>query len=153
MRFPTIVCLPTMAEVKKVKKGELLEFEVEKFADRGKSLARIDGQVVFIPGGVPGDRVRARVIRKKKRYAEARIEELLEPSDLRTTPRCFYFGTCGGCKWQHGQYEAQLGAKRESEREALEHQAGVTGVAVRPTPGGGNQYTCRTTRDVCPSGG
>lgn len=132
-----------MAEVKKVKKGELLEFEVEKFADRGKSLARIDGQVVFIPGGVPGDRVRARVIRKKKRYAEARIEELLEPSDLRTTPRCFYFGTCGGCKWQHVQYEAQLDAKRESVREALEHQAGVTDVDVRPTIGAENQYFYR----------
>ena len=136
-------CLRTMAEVMKLKKGLVLEFEVEKFADRGKSLARIDGQVVFVPGAVPGDRIRARVIRKKKRYAEARIEELLVPSELRTTPRCFYFGTCGGCKWQHVTYEAQLEAKREGVKEALEHHAGITGVDVRPTIGSENRYFYR----------
>jgi 23S rRNA (uracil1939-C5)-methyltransferase len=126
-----------------LKKGTELEFEVEKFADRGKSLARIDGQVVFIPGAVPGDRVRATITRRKKKFLEARVEELLHPSSLRTEPRCAYFGTCGGCKWQHVQYEAQLEFKRQSVADALEHVGGFSGVEVRPALGAVEPYYYR----------
>lgn len=126
-----------------LKKGSIIDVEIEKFADRGKSLAHVNGRVVFVPGAVPGDRVRARVVRKKKRYAEARIEEVLRESSLRTTARCFYFGTCGGCKWQHVDYQAQLDAKRDSVREALEHHGGFDNVDVRATVGSENQYYYR----------
>lgn len=116
-----------------LKKGAELELIVEKFADRGKSLTRVDGYVLFVEGGVPGDRARVRVVKRKKNYAEGRIVELLEPSPLRTEPRCRYFGTCGGCKWQHVRYEAQLEAKRQSVYEALVHHGGFEDVEVRPT--------------------
>jgi 23S rRNA (uracil1939-C5)-methyltransferase len=89
-----------------VRKGDELDIEIEKFADRGKSLARLDGYVVFVPGAVPGDRVKVRIVRKKKKFAEARLLEVLEPSGLRVDPRCEYFGSCGGCKWQHVDYPA-----------------------------------------------
>ena len=65
----------------------------------------------LLPGGVPGDRVRVGIRKRKRSDAEGVIEEELTPSDLRTDPRCEYFGTCGGCKWQHVQYDAQLDAK------------------------------------------
>lgn len=126
-----------------MKKGSIIEIDIEAFADRGKSLAHVNGQVVFVPEAVPGDRVRARVVKKKKRYAEARIDEVLRESDLRTKPRCFYFGTCGGCKWQHVQYEAQLQAKRESVRSALAHHGGFRDIDVRPTIGSPNEYFYR----------
>ncbi|CAM3231774.1 23S rRNA (uracil(1939)-C(5))-methyltransferase RlmD [Rhodothermus bifroesti] len=113
--------------------GDELELRIEKFADRGKSLTRVDGYVLFIESGVPGDRVRVCVTKRKASYAEARIVQLLEPSPLRTAPRCRYFGTCGGCKWQHVHYEAQLEAKRQRVYEALVHHGGFDGVAVRPT--------------------
>ncbi len=113
--------------------GDELELRIEKFADRGKSLTRLDGYVLFIESGVPGDRVRVCVTKRKASYAEARIVQLLEPSPLRTAPRCRYFGTCGGCKWQHVRYEAQLEAKRQRVYEALVHHGGFDGVAVRPT--------------------
>lgn len=113
--------------------GDELELCIEKFADRGKSLTRVDGYVLFIESGVPGDRVRVCVTKRKASYAEARIVQLLEPSLLRTAPRCRYFGTCGGCKWQHVRYEAQLEAKRQRVYEALVHHGGFDGVAVRPT--------------------
>uniref|UniRef100_A0A7V2B2L3 23S rRNA (Uracil(1939)-C(5))-methyltransferase RlmD n=1 Tax=Rhodothermus marinus TaxID=29549 RepID=A0A7V2B2L3_RHOMR len=113
--------------------GDELELRIEKFADRGKSLTRVDGYVLFIESGVPGDRVRICVTKRKASYAEARIVQLLEPSPLRTAPRCRYFGTCGGCKWQHVHYEAQLEAKRQRVYEALVHHGGFDGVAVRPT--------------------
>lgn len=126
-----------------MRKGTIIEVDIEKFADRGKSLAHVNGRVVFVPGAVPGDRVRARVVRKKKRYAEARIEEVLQESNLRTTPRCTYFGTCGGCKWQHVDYQAQLDSKRVGVREALTHHGGFEDVDVRPTIGSENEYFYR----------
>ncbi|MBO6574248.1 MAG: 23S rRNA (uracil(1939)-C(5))-methyltransferase RlmD [Rhodothermales bacterium] len=126
-----------------MKKGAQLELSIEKFADRGKSLSRVDGYVVFVPGGVPGDVVRGTLIRKRKSFGEARIDEVLTPSPLRTDPRCRYFGTCGGCKWQHVQYEAQLEAKTQSVREALEHEGGLTGITMRPTLGSEQIYEYR----------
>lgn len=115
------------------KKGAVLDLEIEKFADRGKSLARYDGYVVFVAGAVPGDRVRARLVKRRKKFGEARLMEVLEESPLRTTPRCEYFWSCGGCKWQHVAYGAQLEAKRQSVEDALRHVGGFRDVAV-PSP-------------------
>ena len=118
-----------------MKKGKEIELTIEKFADKGKSLARVDGYVVFVPQVVPGDRVVARIKRKKKSYAEAVLVEVLDPSPLRVQPRCRYFGTCGGCKWQHVDYEAQLEAKRQSVRDALVHTGGFGDIEVQATQG------------------
>ncbi|MEZ4702093.1 MAG: 23S rRNA (uracil(1939)-C(5))-methyltransferase RlmD [Rhodothermales bacterium] len=126
-----------------MKKLEEIELVIEKFADRGKSLARVDGIVFFVAGGVPGDRVRAQVLKKKRKHAEGRILELLEPSPLRTSPRCAYFGTCGGCKWQHVDYQAQLDAKQQSVEDALRHTGGFSDVPVRPTIGADPIYYYR----------
>jgi len=123
----------------RLKKGETIELEIEKFADRGKSLARTDGYVVFVPGAVPGDRVRARITKRRKSFAEARVLELLEPSSLRVEPRCEYADSCGGCKWQHVDYDAQLEAKRAGVDEALRHTGGIDleeiGLVVPPVIG------------------
>jgi 23S rRNA (uracil1939-C5)-methyltransferase len=125
-----------------VTRGAEIELTVEKFADRGKGLARVGeaGFVVFVEGGVPGDRVRAQVRKKKGAWAEARVLEVLEASPLRTEPRCEYFATCGGCKWQHVTYEAQKEMKRQAVADALRHTGGfdldALGVEVRPTIGG-----------------
>jgi len=126
-----------------LKKGTEVTLDIEKFADRGKSLARRDGYVVFVAGAVPGDRVRARVFKRKKNYAEARLLEVLTPSPLRTEPRCEYFGVCGGCKWQHVDYAAQCEAKRQSVAEALAHHGGFPDVDVQPTLGAPETYCYR----------
>ena len=108
-----------------VKRGREIEITLTDFADRGKSLARVGGDaeragyVVFVAGAVPGDRVRARVVKRKKGFAEARLLEVLEPSALRVPPRCEYFESCGGCKWQHVGYPAQLAMKGEQAVSAL----------------------------------
>ena len=116
-----------------VRKGEEVTLTLEKFADKGKSLARLDGYVVFVKGGVPGDQVRAKVTKRKKSYAEAHLLDVLEPSGMRTDARCRYFSTCGGCAWQHVGYEHQLAAKRQSVEEALRYAGGFDGVDVAPT--------------------
>jgi len=140
---------PTEAARAPVARGDILELVVEKFADRGRSLARIGdaGFVVFLEGAVPGDRVRAQVRRRKGRFAEARVLEVLDPSPLRTTPRCEYFGVCGGCKWQHVSYPAQLEMKRQAVVDALTHTGGLDlatlGVTVPPTMGCDEPYFYR----------
>lgn len=126
-----------------MRKGEEIELIIEKFADRGKSLTRIDGYVVFVPGAVPGDRIKARIVRKKKKFAEARLVKVLEPSKLRTDPVCKYFGSCGGCKWQHVDYTAQLDAKTQSVVEALEHQGGFANFDLKPIIGADDSFHYR----------
>ena len=125
------------------KKNQEVELQIEKFADRGKSLGRLDGYVVMVNGAVPGDRVRVRIGRRKKKYADGWLQEVLEPSPLRTDPRCSYFGSCGGCKWQHVQYEAQLEAKQQSVKEALARVGGFADVEVPPTLGADPIYYYR----------
>lgn len=126
-----------------MKKGAELELSIEKFADRGKSLAKHEGYVIFVPGAVPGDRVKATLIRKRKSFGEARIDELIEASPLRTDPKCRYFGTCGGCKWQHVQYQAQLDAKTQSVQEAMRHEGGFGDLPVRETIAAADIYGYR----------
>ncbi len=116
-----------------MQKGQSLTLRVEKFADKGKSLTRIEGRVVFIDGGVPGDLLQVGIVRTKSSYAEARIESVLEPSPLRTDPVCRYFGECGGCRWQHVDYAAQCEAKRQSVEDALRYHGGLDLPEVRPT--------------------
>ncbi len=120
----------TTAETR-IKRGATIEFVVDKFADRGKTVTRLNDFVVFVSGVAPGDRIRARIFKKKRKYAEARLEEILEPSSLHTTPTCKYFGTCGGCKWQHVKYEHQLEAKQQAVQEALRNVPGIDASMVR----------------------
>ena len=90
----------------------------------------MDGFVIFVRGAVPGDRVKARVYRKKRDFAEARAIEVLEPSADRIDAPCPYHGTCGGCQWQHMRYERQLEYKREFIEEALARIGGLPFVSV-----------------------
>jgi 23S rRNA (uracil1939-C5)-methyltransferase len=115
-----------------VRKGEILELQIEKLAFGGRGLARVDGFTVFAERTVPGDEVRVRVFRRKKNYAEARVVELMTPSAFRVAPPCPYSGFCGGCPWQFLDYEKQLSVKRELVVEALEHIGGLKEVPVHP---------------------
>lgn len=130
-----------------VAQGDLIELEIEKFADKGKSLARVDGYVVFVEDAVPGDQVKAYVYKAKSNYAEAKLDTLLQPSDLRTKPRCRYAHECGGCRWQHVTYEAQLEAKRQSIQEAFDHHTEFEDVNVRATIGSEKTFFYRNKMD------
>ena len=94
-------------------------------AAEGKSLARVDEMVVFIPYGAPGDVVDVKLDKKKKSYGEGHIVSMKQPSDIRIEPFCEHFGICGGCKWQHLPYEYQLKYKRQQVVDALERIAKV----------------------------
>ncbi len=126
-----------------VKKHDLLKIEIEKMAFGGKGIGRVDGFVVFVKGGVPGDRVAATVIKKKKDFAEAVLEEVLTPSQDRTEAPCPYFGYCGGCQWQHVRYERQLAFKRAHVEESLRHIGGLDHVLVHDTIPSENRFGYR----------
>jgi 23S rRNA (uracil1939-C5)-methyltransferase len=117
------------------RRGEELTLRLDSFAFEGKSVARHEGLVVFVTGGVPGDLVRVRLSKIKKQFLEAEAVEVLEPSPVRTAPRCRHFGECGGCRWQDVQYAAQLEFKRQHVQDALERIGGFSGVRVHPTLG------------------
>jgi len=116
-----------------VKKGQLLDLKITNMAFGGKGLARTNGFTVFVDGAVPLDFVIARITKKKKQYAEARVDTLIEPSPHRVDPPCIYSGFCGGCKWQFLAYEKQLIYKRQHVVDALERIGFVQGVPVHPT--------------------
>ncbi len=116
-----------------IKKGQQYDVDITGIAFGGKGLTKIDRLAVFVNQAVPGDRATIRVIKKRKSYAEARIVELLKPSEDRVTAPCPYSGFCGGCKWQFLAYEKQLIYKRQHVAESLEHIGGIRGVSVHAT--------------------
>ncbi len=93
---------------------------VESVAAEGKCIGKYHGQVIFISGAAPGDLVDIRIVRKKKNYLEAVPITFHEWSDKRTEPFCYHFGQCGGCKWQHLNYESQLEFKQQQVIDQLE---------------------------------
>jgi len=113
-------------------KGAEVDFVVDKLAFGGKALGRVDGFVVFVDHAVPGQKVRVRITRKKSRFAEARVIEVLEQSPAFTPPFCPHFGLCGGCHWQDVAYPAQLHWKRVQVQESLRHLAGLTPDDILP---------------------
>lgn len=108
-----------------VARGDRLELEIDSAAFEGTSVARLDELVVFVPFGVPGDRVQATITRKRRKYVEASIDEVISASPHRIEPQCKYFGTCGGCSLQNVEYEQQLIIKRQLVRDLLERIGGL----------------------------
>ncbi|MGA9756304.1 MAG: 23S rRNA (uracil(1939)-C(5))-methyltransferase RlmD [Desulfobaccales bacterium] len=113
-------------------KGAEVDLLIDKLAFGGKALGRVDGCVVFVGHAVPGQRVRVRITRKKSRFAEARVVQLLTQSPAYAPPFCPHFGVCGGCQWQDLAYEEQLHWKRLHVQECLQHLAGLTPGDILP---------------------
>jgi 23S rRNA (uracil1939-C5)-methyltransferase len=115
-----------------VKKGQEVEFLVEKTAYEGKSLGYVDNKVCFITNTLPGDRVKARITVKKKAYFEAKVLEIVEPSPDRISTKCKHATVCGGCSWQHAPYDYQVKFKREHVQEHMSRIGGFSDLNVMP---------------------
>lgn len=116
-----------------MKKGDLIQVKVDKYAFEGKGIGRIDIEtspdngepdsfIVFVNGAYPGDTVSAKIKKLKKSYAEANTEEVLIPSEQRVQPRCKFFGSCGGCKQQDLDYAQQITYKQEQVEDIFKHE-------------------------------
>ncbi|QTA80367.1 23S rRNA (uracil-5-)-methyltransferase [Desulfonema limicola] len=119
----------------KIKRSQEIELEITGMAFGGQGIAKVDGYTFFVDQAVPSDYISARITRKKKNFAQARIINLLKPSPLRIEPPCVYAGFCGGCKWQFLKYEDQLIYKQQHVLESLEHIGLIHGVKVHPAAG------------------
>jgi 23S rRNA (uracil1939-C5)-methyltransferase len=93
--------------------GEIIELELEAMAHGGEAIGRHEGRAIFVPYAIPGERVRVEIVDDRDRYARARLLDVLDPSPARVDPPCPCFGpeACGGCQWQHIDYQVQARIK------------------------------------------
>jgi 23S rRNA (uracil1939-C5)-methyltransferase len=108
-----------------VAKDQELELHIDSLAFGGNGVARLNGFVVFVRSGLPGDTVRARVTKVKRSHAEALAVDIVQPSDKRVEAPCAHYPACGGCRFQDLAYEAQLEAKQEQVADALRRIGGI----------------------------
>lgn len=128
----------------KIKKNFVLSnLEVVDISTEGKAIAKHEGLVVFIDNAVPGDIVDVMVHRKKNSFAEGKVHQLIIPSPFRTSPKCEYFGTCGGCKWQNFNYQKQLEFKQKYVFDAFMRIGKLNFPEIKPIIGNEKEYFYR----------
>lgn len=115
--------------------GDTVDLDVTTLAYGGQGVARLDDFVVFVRGAVPGDRVRARVSRRRRSHAEARTLEVLSPSPRRVAARCRHAADCGGCEWQTLAYDTQLEFKQQQVVDSLQRLAHLDQYDLEPIRG------------------
>ena len=115
-----------------VQKNQELELQIDSLAYGGNGVARLNGFVVFVRRGLPGDKVRARVTNVKRNHAEALALEVVEPGPERVEAPCTHYPACGGCRFQDLAYEAQIAAKEGQVREALRRIGGLPDPPLEP---------------------
>ena len=139
---------PTAAE--QVEHAELF---LDRMGDLGDTLADLDGEPVNVFGGIPGERVVARIVRyrrRRRRFVSGIVTEVLDPSPHRVPPPCPFFGPCTGCQWQHIDYEHQLRLKRNAVVESLREQGPLRNVEVSSVmPSLENSSTGTTPASPC----
>jgi 23S rRNA (uracil1939-C5)-methyltransferase len=115
-----------------VARNDRIELTIDSLAYGGNGVARLDGFVVFVRRGLPGDTVRARVTKVKRGWAETLAEEVLAPSPHRVEAPCAHYPACGGCRFQDLAYEAQVAEKEAQVRDALVRIGGVAEPPLEP---------------------
>ena len=115
---------------------EFAELALGPLDELGDTTAEFEGRSINVAGGIPGERVVARIHRYRRRRKErvsGIVTQVIEPSPSRVSPRCGYSGRCSGCQWQHVGYETQLLFKRERIERYLEQYASLAGIRVKET--------------------
>ena len=115
-----------------VARNDELELEIESLAFGGNGVARLNGFVVFVRRGLPGDKVRARITKVQRRHAEALAVEVIEPSPKRVEAPCDHYPACGGCRFQDLAYDEQVAAKESQVRDALVRIGGLPEPPLEP---------------------
>ena len=118
-----------------MKKNDLFELEITDLGNDGEGIGKADGFTFFVKDTVPGDRIRASVMKLKKNYGFARLVEVLSPSKDRIEPVCETARACGGCTLQAVSYERQLLFKEDRVRSCLKRIGGFEDPAVLPILG------------------
>ena len=109
-----------------------VDLTIQDVAFGGKGVARDGGKAVFVPFTIDGERVTVRMVREKKQFAEAELVAVIEPSPNRVAAPCPYFGRCGGCSYQHIDYDHQLALKQKQVEQAMRRIAQLSDPPIRP---------------------
>ncbi len=126
-----------------VQRDQELELTIDSLAFGGNGVARLDGFVVFVRRGLPGDTVRARVTKVQRRHAEALATEVLSPGPQRVEAPCAHYPACGGCRFQDLAYEAQVATKEQWVRDSLQRLAGLAELPLDPIVPAASQFGYR----------
>jgi 23S rRNA (uracil1939-C5)-methyltransferase len=121
----------------------VVDLKIEDVAFGGKGVGREQGKAVFVPYTIEGETVSAEILREKKQFAGAELVEVKESSPHRVTPECPYFGRCGGCAYQHIDYEHQLATKWRQVRSVLQRIGKLKDIPLRPIIPSSKQYEYR----------
>lgn len=121
----------------------IFEIEIIDMGEGGEGIGRVDGLAVFVDGGIIGDKVKIKLIKKKKKYAIGRIIKLIEPSDLRVEPKCKYAFSCGGCQVQQMDYNKQLEHKQNHVKACIERIGKIEAPSINKVIGMENPYYYR----------
>jgi 23S rRNA (uracil1939-C5)-methyltransferase len=121
----------------------IVDLKIQDIAFGGKGVGREQGKAVFVPYTIEGETVSAEIVREKKQFAEADLVDVEESSPHRVVPACPYFGHCGGCAYQHIDYEHQIAIKWRQVRDVLERIGKLTDVPMRPIIPSPEQYEYR----------
>lgn len=108
-----------------MKKNDRLTLRVEAFGAQAEGLCRYEGQVVFVPGALPGETIEALIVKTRRNYAYGKLLQVIDSSPEREDPPCPYYPRCGGCNCQHMSYQMELDFKRRHVQDLLERVAGV----------------------------
>ncbi len=126
-----------------MKKGAETELVIQSAAYEGKGFTKLEDRACFVKNSAPGDRIRAKIIRKRRKFYEATMLELIEKGPERIDPKCRHAEVCGGCSWQHVSYAEQLRFKREHVRDHIQRIGGLKEVEPLPTLGCDSQFYYR----------
>src|SRR5437667_6118486 len=121
----------------------IVDLKIQDVAFGGKGVGRENGKAVFVPYTIEGEAVAAGIVREKKQFAEAELVDVKERSLDRVTPECPYFGRCGGCAYQHIDYEHQLEIKWRQVRDVLQRIGKLKDPPMRPIIPSPRQYSYR----------
>jgi 23S rRNA (uracil1939-C5)-methyltransferase len=126
-----------------VQRDQELELSIESLAFGGNGVARLDGFVVFVRRGLPGDTVKARVTKVQRRHAEAVATEILTPGPVRVDAPCAHYPECGGCRFQDLAYDTQVATKHQWVADSLQRIAGLTDAPLEPIVPAASQFHYR----------
>jgi 23S rRNA (uracil1939-C5)-methyltransferase len=126
-----------------LRSGAIIETEITDLAFDGRSVGQIDGKIVFFDAGLPGEKVKAQIVKSRNRYNFARVIEIFDKTSDRIPARCHHFDICGGCTWQDLDYSRQLYYKRKQIVDCLKHIGRIDKIEVEDAVGASDQFFYR----------
>ena len=126
-----------------MKKGDVLNLDITSLSYGGLGVAHYNDIVIFVKGGLPGQSVKSKILKKKKKYLEAYVLEVIKKSNYQIKPPCNHFGICGGCSFQNYNYKKQLFEKQNQINDLFTRIGKVTSPNINPIIGCEEQYNYR----------